>query len=75
MSDPNFRPKTIAMQEFEHKLGRDIVEVLQELYDRLGNQRAVAAELGLNESTVSRWMSHLNIRAHRQGHRPAEAVA
>lgn len=75
MSTSTFRPKTIAMQEFEHRLGRDLAEVISELYAELGNQRAVAARLDLNESTVSRWMKDLGIPAHRQGRRAGEAVA
>lgn len=73
MTSRTFRPKTIAMQEFEHELGRDLAEVISELYADLGNQRAVAERLGLNESTVSRWMKDLGIPSHRQGRRPKVA--
>lgn len=71
--DREFRPKTIAMQEFEHQLGRDITELLQEAYDELGTQEKVAARFDLDQSTVNRWMKDLGIRAHRQGRRRAAA--
>ena len=74
MNDLGFRPKSIAMQEFEHRLGRDIAVVLQEAYDELGTQRLVAARLDLDPSTVARWMKDLGIKARRQGRR-AEATA
>lgn len=68
-----FRPKSIAMQEFEQLHGRDIDALLQEAYDELGTQRLVGERFGLDTSTVSRWMKDRGIRAHRQGRRPEAA--
>lgn len=75
MIDREFRPKTPAMQEFEHVHGRDIDDLLTEAYAELGNQRAVAVKFDLDPSTVSRWMRDRGIRAHRQGRRPTKAAA
>lgn len=74
--DTEFRPKSIAMQEMEHRLGRDLDEVLQALYhDEKLTQRQVGERLGIDSSTVARWMRERGIRARREGRPPAEAVA
>lgn len=71
----DFRPKSIAMQEMEHRTGRELTEMLQEMYQvRRLTQRQIAEELGLDGSTVTRWMRTLGIRARREG-RPPAAVA
>jgi transposase len=73
--ETEFRPKSIAMQEMEHRLGRDLDEVLRDLYHGEGlTQREVGARLGIDSSTVARWMRERGIRARREG-RPAKAVA
>lgn len=71
--DTDFRPKTIAMQEFEQLHGQDITDLLQEAYDELGTQRAVAAKFDIDQSTVTRWMKDRGIRVRRQGRRKAAA--
>lgn len=65
-----FRPKSIAMQEMEHRLGRDLDDVLRELYHEEGlTQRQVGDRLGIDSSTVARWMRERGIRARREGRR------
>lgn len=62
------------MQEMEHRLGRELDEVLRELYHQEGlTQRQVGERLGIDSSTVARWMRERGIRARREG-RP-KAVA
>lgn len=71
----DFRPKSIAMQEMEHQTGRDLTEMLQDLYHaRRLTQRQIADELGIDTSTVTRWMRALGIRARREGRPPAEVA-
>ena len=73
MTDREFRPKTIAMQEFEHEHGRDIYDLLNDAYLELGTQEKVGERFGLDQSTVQRWMKDLGIRANRVGRRKAVA--
>ena len=51
-----FRDRLIAAHQ-----GRDIRRLLIALYSELGSQAAVAAELGVAQSTVDNWLSRLNI--------------
>lgn len=58
------------MQEMEHRLGRDLDDVLRELYHEEGlTQRQVGDRLGIDSSTVARWMRERGIRARREGRR------
>lgn len=73
--DTAFRPKSIAMQEMEHALGRDLDDVLQELYHAEGlTQRQVGERLGIDSSTVARWMRERGIRARREGRQAGTAA-
>ncbi len=52
------------MQILESRLGRPLDEYLRERYERDGwTTSAIARELGIESSTVSRWMAHLGIEA------------
>lgn len=52
------------MQRVEHRLGRSLEDYFQERYVVEGlDQRQIAAELGKNVGTVSRWMERLRIPA------------
>lgn len=73
MVTPTF--KTRPMQVTEARLGRPLEEVLRELYvDRGMTQKQVGVELGVDASTVNRWMRELGIEARFPGQK-AEAVA
>lgn len=61
------RPKTTAMLLVEARLGRPIEVVIREIYDAGGFQRDVAEALGVDGSTVSRWMEILQIEARPKG--------
>lgn len=54
--------KTPLMRRVEaaHQ-GRDIRALLIALYNELGSQKAVAAELGVAQATVDNWLARLNI--------------
>jgi transcriptional regulator with XRE-family HTH domain len=65
--------KTKAMQKLEQRLGLDLEVYLPEAY-RTKTQAQVAEDLGIDQSTLSRWMRELDIDARFQGQRP-EAVA
>lgn len=74
-----FVVKTRQMQILEAERGRPIEELIQELYVEKGlTMEAAAAELGLDTSTLSRWMVTLGIPARPSWHRgeePQEAVS
>lgn len=53
--------KTRRMLEIEEKYGEDISQVLTELYEKLGTQAAVADELEVDISAVSRWQWRLGL--------------
>lgn len=60
---PGRLTKTALMRRVEHAhQGRDIREVLMELYNQLGSQAAVAARLGLPQATVQRWFQRCGIQ-------------
>lgn len=62
------------MQELEARLGRSLESVISERYAAGADQREIARELGVNASTVSKWMSRLGIQARRMGPRPKAAA-
>lgn len=51
----------------EARLGRPVEDVIREVYDRGGMQKDVAEALGVEGSTVSRWMKDLDILARPRG--------
>lgn len=52
---------TKAMKEIEIREGRPIKDVLVELFNRYGTQRAVADALGVDQSTLSYWLLRLGL--------------
>jgi DNA-directed RNA polymerase specialized sigma subunit len=71
-STPIFKSR--AMLRVERRIGRSLEEFLAERY-LVANQTQIAAELGVSNATVSRWMSELGIEARFPGQRPpTEAV-
>ena len=70
--------KTTAMQRTEYRLGEPLEEYLRRRYNEDGVTLAViAAEIGINVSTASRWMAQLGIEARFPGQRgkASEVVA
>jgi len=60
------------MQKVEMRLGRPLEEFLQERYIEQGRtQREIAEELGVDDSTINRWMQALDIEARFPGPRKA----
>lgn len=56
--------KSRGMQLVEHRLGRPLADVLQELYVDEGlTVKQVAARIGVSSASVSRWMAELGIEA------------
>jgi hypothetical protein len=54
--------KTAQMLEIEQLYGgRDIRFIIRDLFNEHGSQRAVAQELGLEQSTITVWALRLNI--------------
>jgi len=43
-------------KQVEQEKGRPMREILPMLYERLGNQRAVAKALGISQGTLSLWI-------------------
>lgn len=67
--------KTRGMQLVEAREGRDIEELLRDLYERQGlTQEQIAQRLGVRRATVVDWMAALGIAARYLGSRKA-AVA
>lgn len=65
--------KSRAEQIIEARLGRDIRDVLRDLYqDRGLTQEQIAVELGITRSTVVEWMKRHQIPT---GYNRAEATA
>jgi DNA-binding transcriptional MocR family regulator len=62
------------MRRVEARIGRPLEEFLAERY-RQRTQEQLADELGVDRSTVNRWMRDLDIEARFPGQRPPEAVA
>lgn len=52
---------TPTMKQIEEKEGKPITEILIELYNEHGTQTAVAAALGINQSTLNRWLLYLSL--------------
>lgn len=70
--------KTKAMLVLEHRLGEPMEDYLRRRYvDEGATTHQIGQELGLNNATVSRWLSLLGIEARFPGQRgkPAEALA
>ncbi len=62
-----FRPKTRAMQLVEMQRGIDLPEYLVREYIEEGRkQREIAADLGVDIGTVSRWMAYFGISTRRR---------
>lgn len=55
-------PSTIGMQIVEARIGRPVDEYLRDAYvTRELHQAEIAAELGVDPATVSRWMARYGI--------------
>ncbi len=68
--------KTPLMRDTEAMFsGRDIRLVLVELFNRFGNQRAVARRLGLSQSTINAWFRDLDIVVDQRRQATLRAVA
>jgi hypothetical protein len=64
-------PKTRGMLLIEARIGRPLEGYLEDRYLRDGlTTLQIAAELGVNNGTVSRWMAQLGIEARYLGPRP-----
>lgn len=59
------RGKTKGMLAAEAKYGRPIDDVITDLLAKLGSQAAVARELGITETTMSRWLERLGFEPRR----------
>lgn len=57
------------MQKLEQRLGIDIEEYLAAAY-RSKSQAQIGEELGLDGSTINRWMRALDIEARYPGQKP-----
>jgi hypothetical protein len=67
--------KSRAMLTVETRIGRDLEEYLAEAY-QTKTQAQIGEVLGLDPSTVNRWMRDLDIEARFPGQRPpTDAVA
>lgn len=67
---------TLGTQLVEARVGRPIADYLREAYVvRQLPQADIAVALGVNTSTVSRWMRQLGIEARVIGHKKRRAVA
>ena len=53
--------KTTKMLELEIKTGKDIREILQELYQKNGNGVGVANSLGITRPTLGYWLKALGL--------------
>jgi CRP-like cAMP-binding protein len=67
---------TLGMQLVETRLGRPVAEVVRDAYlVRELPQADIAAELGVDAATVSRWMARFGIQARVIGHRKRRRTA
>lgn len=67
--------KTRPMTQVERRIGRPLEDAIRELYiDRGMTQAQVAHEIGVEASTISRWMKDLGIEARFPGSRPEIAA-
>lgn len=53
--------KTKLMQEIENKHGKPIDAIIIELYIQHDEQQQVAAALGIERTTLYKWMQRLNL--------------
>lgn len=68
--------KTRPMLRIEQRLGEPLEAFLERRYVEEGKtQREIGVELGVNDSTVNRWMAALGIEARFPGQRGKVAVA
>lgn len=66
--------KSRPMQVVERRIGRELVEFLTERYITEGKtQREIGEEVGVHESTITRWMAQLGIEARFPGPRKVAA--
>jgi hypothetical protein len=64
------------MQQVEARLGRDLGDYLRDAYGvRELAQVDIAAEIGVDAATVSRWMRRFGIEARVIGHRKTRRAA
>lgn len=68
MTTPEF-PKTPAMEALEAIHGRPIDVLIKERYEAGDSQRQIAAHLGVNVATVSRYMRAMSLPVRRFGWR------
>jgi len=67
--------KSRAMVRVEERIGRPLEEYLAEAY-QAKTQAQIGEDLGLDRSTITRWMRELGIEPRFSGqHPPAEVVA
>ena len=67
---------TIGMQLVESRLGRPVREYLHDAYIVQERPQAdIAAEIGVDAATVSRWMRRFGIQSRVIGHRKRRAAA
>jgi transposase-like protein len=70
------QPNTAGMSIVGERLGVPVDEYLRDAYlVRELPQTAIAAELGVDAATVSRWMRRFGIRTRIVGHRKTRAAA
>jgi Trp operon repressor len=60
-------PKTPAMQELEAIHGKPLDRLIRERYEAGETQRQIAAYLGVNVATVSRYMRTMDLPARKFG--------
>lgn len=65
--------KSRAMVRVEGRIGRTLEDYFAERYNTL-TQPQMAAELGVSDASVSRWMRELGIEARFPGQRPPAAA-
>lgn len=49
------------LHEIQQQHGKPIQQIISDLYEKLGNQTAVARELGISQSTLSVWLVKLGM--------------
>lgn len=55
------RPSRI--RQIEEQYGGEIKDILIELYEELGNQKAVADRLDISQATLSTWFARYRLKA------------
>lgn len=68
---PSFKSR--AMRRVEDRIGRPLEDYFAERYP-VASQTQIAAELGISNASVSRWMRELGLETRFPGQRP-EAIA